>query len=76
MIIGGKNVTDLTSVELFNWKTGQQCYLLDLPKGVRIHSGLVFDGSIIYCGGYSLEVPQKNCYRFKSEEKTWEPVGT
>ena len=75
LIIGGKNVTDLSSVELFNWKTGHQCFLQDLPKGVRIHAGLVFDGEIIYCGGYSLEVPQKSCFHFKKDEKNWDQVA-
>jgi hypothetical protein len=61
-------------VELFNWKTGQQCHHSDLPRGVRIHSGLVFEGSIIYCGGYTLEVAQSSCYRYNKEEKKWEQV--
>ena len=35
MIIGGKNNEDLASVEAYNWKTGEQCFLTDLPIGRR-----------------------------------------
>jgi hypothetical protein len=62
-------------MELFNWKSGELCYLGDLPTGVRIHSGLIFDGSILYCGGFSLEVPQTACYRYIREEQLWEEVN-
>ena len=35
MIIGGKNADDLASIEAYNWKTKERCFLTDLPLGLR-----------------------------------------
>ncbi len=32
MTIGGSNDAYLNSVELYNWKTGQQCFIEPLPQ--------------------------------------------
>ena len=76
MIIGGKNNEDLSSVELFNWRTGEQCPLKDIPIRVRIHAGTVFQGVPIICGGFSSEESVSNCYKFSIRDKTWLPVST
>ena len=76
MIIGGKNVQDLSTVELFNWRTGEQCPLKDLPIKVRIHSGTVFDGVPIICGGFSNEELISSCYTYSSEDNNWKPVSS
>ena len=77
MIIGGKNKDEeLSLVELFNWRTGKQCPLKDIPKRVRIHAGTVFQGIPIICGGLSGEKAVANCYKYSIEEKDWLPVST
>jgi hypothetical protein len=68
MIIGGKNNEDLSSVELFNWRTGQQCWLKDIPIKVRIHAGTVFEGIPIICGGFSSEESIANCYKYSIQD--------
>ena len=81
MIVGGykkfPNKEPLTSVELFNWKTGEQCYLEELPFPVRGHSGTVLDGEPHICGGTFNETtqPTKRCYKFNKEGFVWEPVS-
>ena len=37
MIVGGKNTEDLKTVELYNWKTKEQCKLGDLPLGILLN---------------------------------------
>ena len=76
MIIGGKNSQDLSSVELFNWRTGEQCPLKDIPIRVRIHAGTVFEGVPIICGGFSSEESIANCYKYSIQDKSWSPVST
>ena len=53
MILGGQmNLFEtLKSVELFNWRTGQQCSLGDLPTEISAHSGTELDGVPVFCGG-------------------------
>ena len=71
MLIGGKNVEDLSSVELFNWKTGEQCPMEDLPQGMRIHAGTVFQGVPLICGGFSAEKLIESCFKFSIEQREW-----
>jgi hypothetical protein len=75
MITAGKNVGDLSTVELFNWRTGQQCPLKDIPIKVRIHAGTVFRGIPMICGGFSSEVSIANCYNYSIQDKIWLPVS-
>jgi hypothetical protein len=81
MIVGGyKKFPDketLTSVELFNWKTGEQCYLDEFPHPVRGHSGAVINGDPHICGGTFNETTQpiKLCYKHNKESLEWEPVS-
>ena len=75
IVIGGKNVDDLTSVEAFNWKTNEQCQLNDLPVGTRIHSATVLYQVPIICGGYSFEIPLESCYKYHEENDSWEPIA-
>jgi hypothetical protein len=75
MIIGGKNNEDLSSVELFNWRTKEQCSLKDLPIKVRIHAGTVFQGIPIICGGYVSDETTDECYKYSILEKSWLAVS-
>ena len=75
MIIGGKNVDDLSSVELFNWKTGEQCQMEDLPNGIRIHAATVFDGVPLICGGFSAEKLIESCFKYSSLQQEWIQVS-
>ena len=74
MIIGGKNVEDLSSVELFNWKTGEQCPMEDLPYGIRIHAANVFDGVPLICGGFSAEKLIESCFKYSNVQQEWTQV--
>ena len=77
MIVGGSNGTSLLdSVELFNWKTREQCMLKSkLPITISEHSGIVFDGVPIFCGGYGLvNTRQKGCYKLDKDTKNWQNV--
>ena len=48
MIFGGDRVK---SVELYNWKTGKQCYYGEIPFEVATFAATVLDGVPVYCGG-------------------------
>ena len=77
MILGGqKNLFEvLQSVELYNWQTGQQCQLGDLPNEIFAHSGTELEGVPVYCGGIIDEVDQKDCYKYNSETGSWDKVS-
>ena len=77
MIIGGSNgQTLLDTVELFNWKTRQQCTLQTrLPIIVSEHSGAVLSGVPLFCGGYGpLNLRQKGCYKYERTTQAWTSV--
>ena len=66
MIIGGYTTAGLVSVELHNWKTGQQCFSTNLPYGVYYHSGVVMEQTPAFCGFF---VP--TCHKFDVATKQW-----
>ena len=76
LILGGQGSVDPTtaSVELYNWQTGEQCQLPDLPYNITAHTGTVLDGVPVFCGGYTgLESnPVENkCYKMDMNDKSW-----
>ena len=78
MIIGGNDGTALlNTVELYNWKTKQQCMLRErLPSPISETSGIVLDGVPIFCGGYGKDNEiQKACYKFDPQTRAWENVS-
>ena len=80
MIIGGNGVghTYLKSVELYNWKTGKQCPLKDLPYQLSAHTSTVMDGVPVFCGGEGGEVglaPQSRCFKLNQTDKSWTQVS-
>ncbi len=58
------------SVELYNWKNGQQCQLPNLNYPVYAQPSVVMNGTPAYCGGLSnQELVQ--CWIFDKVTKTW-----
>ena len=57
------------TVELFNWKTGEQCKYPELDDEITDISGTVFGDVPVYCGGDTI-----NCFKFVKETKTLEKV--
>jgi hypothetical protein len=73
MIFGGNDYPyqdSMRSVELYNWKTGEQCQLEDLPYGVAAHSGIVLEGTPAFCGG-GITGAEKRCYKFDKTNSSW-----
>ena len=56
MIFGGNRPPSgyLKTVELYNWQTGKQCQLKEIPNKLSAHVGTVMDGVPVYCGGESV----------------------
>jgi hypothetical protein len=77
MILGGRKdlFETLKSVELYNWRTGQQCQLGDLPSEIFAHSGTEIDGVPVFCGGIKDDEDQSDCYKYSSETDSWEKVS-
>ena len=76
LIFGGNGLiptSRLQSVELFNWQTGEQCQLPDLPTGVTSHMATVLDDVPVYCGGFSdmSKKADRSCYKLDKTSKTW-----
>ena len=74
MIIGGRSGSDfIDTVELFNWETGEQCYLSSpFPEKFAFSSGAVLNGVPVVCGGNGADgVAQKNCYKFDVNSYDW-----
>ena len=64
----------LSSVELYNWQTGGQCELNDLPfNDLSSPHGAVIDGVPVFCGGFSEGAGVKSC--FKLVDKLWTQVA-
>ena len=77
LIVGGYSylTTSLKSVELYNWKTGEQCELPDLPYEISYHTGVTFEGTPAFCGGgYSQTADERRCYKFEKSSLTWTQV--
>jgi hypothetical protein len=69
--VGGDGSSQkLSSVELYNWKTGEQCQLEDLPHPNAGHTATVLDGTPAFCGGTSPDV-EKRCYKFDKTTLSW-----
>ena len=74
-MLGGINETGfLSSVELFNWQTGEQCHLPDLPYPVYGHVGTVLDGVPVFCGGDNGLIQYK-CFKLNLTDLTWNRVS-
>ena len=77
MIIGGSNgINLLDTVELFNWKTHEQCdYPAKLPIALSEQSGAVIDGVPVVCGGFGNNQRQRGCYKLDDVTNSWQAVS-
>jgi hypothetical protein len=81
LILGGNGPTLgtwLKAVELYNWQTGEQCQLKDLPYGVAAHAGIVMDDIPAFCGGESVAneyIIDKRCFKLNKTDQSWIQVG-
>jgi len=66
----------MDSVELFNWKTGQQCLLPPLPYAVYGQTAVVLNGAPVFCGGDSEHGFVKHCNKFEKSTKSWVQVSS
>ena len=78
LIIGGKSAANyISAAELYNWETGAQCRVKDLPLAFGKHSGTVIDGVPIVCGGTTdAATIQTKCYKFDTKLKDWLNVSS
>ena len=80
LIMGGQRGSGiLKSVELFNWKTGENCQLDALPGEVRGHAAVtLYESLVVYCGGLDKNsTAVSSCYhkqQMKANE-SWLPVS-
>ena len=75
IIVGGQGLYEkLSSVELFNWKTGEQCLLQELPHGIAAHSGTVMDGVPVICGGFTTDTDDR-CFKLNKTSHYWVQVS-
>ena len=74
LITGGDNSSGyhLRKVELLNWKTGEQCFLNDMPTERCMHVVQVLDGVPIICGGLG---PRSDCNKYVKDTDSWEKVA-
>ena len=74
MLIGGHDGNvGLASVELHNWKTGQQCFSTQLPLFVSYHSGVVMEKTAAFCGGVTQNYIS-TCFKLDIAKKQWKQV--
>ena len=67
MLVGGRSGdVDQATAELFNWVTGKQCRLPDLPEVMVKPIGGILDGVPIVCG--------TRCYKFSVAKNNWQWV--
>ena len=75
MIMGGYDLSlPLDSVEVHNWKTGQQCRSTSLPYGTSHLSGVVMQQIPAFCGGANTNYVS-TCYKFDVAKKQWKQVN-
>ena len=70
MVIGGGAGDIRRTVELFNWKTLEQCRLADLSVYVQGHSGGVLEERPIFC----VQAASAECYAYNKISKHWDQV--
>lgn len=77
MIIGGKSAGDyISSVELYNWQTGEQCFLSSLPAAFGQHSGAFLEEVPMVCGGTTSSTGTVDCYQYQASTNKWLKVNT
>ena len=76
LILGGNGPPFfyLSTVELYNWQTGEQCQLKDLPYGVAAQAATVMDDVPVFCGGDSGRY-ENRCFKLNKADQSWIQVG-
>jgi hypothetical protein len=70
LILGGAGSPN--KVELFNWRTNQQCQLPDLPVGVYGHVAAFMEGVPVFCEAGTI---RRSCYKMDKTTKKWVSVS-
>ena len=71
MIFGGDHVK---LIELYNWKSGQQCSYGEIPYGSAAFAAAVLDGVPVFCGGDGA-IAYVYCQRYDKDGRKWERVS-
>ena len=66
MIIGGQ--TSTKSVELYNYESGEQCYLPNLPAASPSGNAAWLNETAIFCGG---SLSSTTCKVFNQSSNSW-----
>ena len=75
IIFGGQSPF-LNSVELFNWRTGQQCTFPSLPNPVYGQAAIAVEGTVAYCGGLNNQGQAVlQCFKLQTSTRTWVQVS-
>ncbi len=64
----------LNSVELYNWRTGQQCQLPNLTYPIAGQVSIVMNGTPAYCGG-TTDANSLQCFNLDKVTRTWIKVS-
>ena len=78
LLIGGMDsnasiVSPVQTVELYNWQTGEQCKINDIPTYLSWQvNGVVLEGTPAYCGA----AEDKGCYKYDKIGKKWIQVSS
>ncbi len=70
LILGGAGSPN--KVELFNWRTNQQCQLPDLPVGVYGHVAAFMEGVPVFC---EAGTTRRSCYKMDKTTQKWVSVS-
>ena len=76
MIIGGQSSTrNEPTVELYNYESGEQCFLPEMPIGNMLGHAAWFENTALVCGGMINGTLHKNCTMFDQLSLTWKEVS-
>jgi hypothetical protein len=76
MIFGGCDASFnlLQSVELYNWKTGQQCQFSPLPHPIGYPVSTIMGDTAAYCGGFRSAQSVSECFMLEKSTNLWVQV--
>ena len=66
----------LQSVELFNWRTGQQCSFTSLPNKSVYSISVAMDGIPAYCESRTDLGQSSHCFKLDKLTKSWMQVSS
>ena len=76
LIFGGNHPPSgyLATVELYNWQTGEQCQLKDLPYQVAGQAATIMDDVPVFCGGLSVTY-ENRFFKLNKTDQSWIQVS-